>query len=51
MPPVKLTASSAFGADCVGDEPLGRLGGLGRGDHPADDVPAVDVEHHMQYSF
>ena len=38
---------SCFGAG-RGDELLGQGGGLAGGDHPADRVPAVDVEDHVE---
>ena len=32
----------------LGDQLLGQFGGFLRGDHPADDVAAEDVEDHIQ---
>ena len=32
----------------VGDQLLGQLGGLARGDHPADDVAAEDIQDQVQ---
>ena len=44
----ELPAGDALLGAGRGDELLGQDGGLAGGDHPADDVAAVDVQDHVQ---
>ena len=44
----QLPAADALLRAGLGDQLLGQVGGLAGGDHPADDVAAVDVEDHVQ---